>query len=154
MLYVYFPWIDHTVLQALVWAGNIRYKITNNRDFSLLQPVVRDFMEKTAVSNVTIIVTRRPNVIDLQEIATEDVNQDGQGSPVMMVMLWHRRPRRRPLLWFTCIVKYRNYMYSILFIIESCFSYILWHFLENWRFHILILYIDAKYKLDLLFVDF
>lgn len=46
------------------------------------------------MSNVTIIVTRRLNVIDLQEIATEDVNQDGQESPVMMVMLWHRRPRR------------------------------------------------------------
>lgn len=50
----------------------------------VIRPVVRDFMEKTAVSNVTIIVTRRLNVIDLQEIATEDVNQDGQGSPVMM----------------------------------------------------------------------
>lgn len=36
------------------------------------------------MSNVTITVTRRLNVIDLQEIATEDVNQDGQGSRVMM----------------------------------------------------------------------
>lgn len=36
------------------------------------------------MSNVTIIVTRRLNVIDLQESATEDVNQDGQGSRVMM----------------------------------------------------------------------
>lgn len=69
---------------------------TNNCDFSLFQPVIRDFMEKTAVSNVTTIVTRRLNVIDLQEIATEDVNQDGQGSHVLMVMFWHRRPHRRP----------------------------------------------------------
>lgn len=120
-----FTQIDHTVLQAVVWAGNIKYMNTNNRDFSLLQPVVRDFMEKTAVNNVTTIVTRRLNVIDLQESATEDVNQDGQGSPVLMVMFWHRRPRRRPLLSFTYILKWRNYMYSILFIIESCFSYIL-----------------------------
>lgn len=50
----------------------------------VIRPVIRDFMEKTAVSNVTIIVTRRLNVIDLQEIATEDVNQDGQGSHVLM----------------------------------------------------------------------
>lgn len=90
-----FTQIDHKVLQAVVWAGNIKYKITNNRDFSLLQPVVKDFMETTAMNNVTTIVTRRLNVIDLQEIAKEDVNQDGQGSPVMMVMFWHRRPRRR-----------------------------------------------------------
>lgn len=81
-----FTQIHHTVLQAVVWAGIIKYMNTNNRDFSLLQPVVRDFMEKTAVSNATIIVTRRLNVIDLQESATEDVNQDGQGSRVMMVM--------------------------------------------------------------------
>lgn len=91
-----FTQIDHTVLQAVVLAGSIKYIITNNRDFSLLQPVVKDFLEKTAVNNVTIIVTRRLNVIDLQENATEDVNQDGQGSLVMMVLLWHRRPRRRP----------------------------------------------------------
>lgn len=69
---------------------------TNNCDFSLFQPVIWDFMEKTAVSNVTTIVTRRLNVIDLQEIAMEDVNQDGQGSHVLMVMFWHRRPHRRP----------------------------------------------------------
>lgn len=67
-------------------AGSIKYIITNNRDFSLLQPVVKDFLEKTAVNNVTIIVTRRLNVIDLQENATEDVNQDGQGSLVMMLV--------------------------------------------------------------------
>lgn len=91
-----FTQIDHTVLQAVVLAGSIKYIITNNRDFSLLQPAVKDFLEKTAVNNVTIIVTRRLNVIDLQEDATEDVNQDGQGSLVMMVLLWHRRPRRRP----------------------------------------------------------
>lgn len=95
MIYVYFPLIDHTVLQAVVWAGNIKNKITNNRYFSLLQPVVQDFMETTAVNNVTIIATRRLNVIDLQESAMEDVNQDGQGTHVMMVMLWHRRLRRR-----------------------------------------------------------
>lgn len=56
----------------------------DGQEYIVIRPVVRDFMEKTAVSNVTIIVTRRLNVIDLQEIATEDVNQDGQGSPVMM----------------------------------------------------------------------
>lgn len=61
--------------------------ITNNRYYSLLQPVVQDFMEKIARNNVTIIVTRRLNVTDLQEIATEDVNQDGQGSHVMMVRI-------------------------------------------------------------------
>lgn len=53
--------------------------ITNNRYYSLLQPVVQDLMEKIAWNNVTIIVTRRLNVTDSQEIATEDVNQDGQG---------------------------------------------------------------------------
>lgn len=47
---------------------------------------MKDFLEKTAVNNVTIIVTRRLNVIDLQENATEDVNQDGQGSLVMMLV--------------------------------------------------------------------
>lgn len=52
-----FTQIHQTVLQAVVWAGIIKYMNTNNRDFSLLQPVVRDFMEKTAVSNVTKIVT-------------------------------------------------------------------------------------------------
>lgn len=118
-----FTQIDHIVLQAVAWEGNIRYKITNNRDFSLLQPVVQDFTETTAVNNVTTIVTRLLNVIDLQEIAKEDVNQDGQGSPVLMVMLWHSRPRRRSYLLFTYIVKWRNYMYSILFIMESCFSF-------------------------------
>lgn len=72
-----FTQINHIVLQAVVWEGNIKYKITNNRDFSLLQSVVQDFMETTAVNNVTTIVTRLLNVIDLQEIAKEDVNQDG-----------------------------------------------------------------------------
>lgn len=33
MIYVYFPLIDHTVLQAVVWAGNIKNKITNKRYF-------------------------------------------------------------------------------------------------------------------------
>lgn len=39
------------------------------------------------MNNVTIIVTRRLNVTDLQESVTEDVNQDGQGSRVMMVSI-------------------------------------------------------------------
>lgn len=38
------------------------------------------------MNNVTTIVTRLLNVIDLQEIAKEDVNQDGQGSPVLMAV--------------------------------------------------------------------
>lgn len=64
--------------------GSINYMITNN---SLLQPVAQGFMEKTAVNNVTKIVTRRLNVTDLQESVMEDVNQDGQGSHVMMVRI-------------------------------------------------------------------
>lgn len=56
--------------------GSINYMITNN---SFLQPVAQGFMEKTAVNNVTKIVTRRLNVTDLQESVMEDVNQDGQG---------------------------------------------------------------------------
>lgn len=44
-------------------------------------------MEKTAVKNVTIIVTRPLNVTDLTENAMEDVNQDGQGSLVMRVRI-------------------------------------------------------------------
>lgn len=67
--------------------GNINCMITNDRYFSLLQLVEQVYMEKTAGDNVTIIVTRPPNVTDLQEIATEDVNQDGQGSLVMMVRI-------------------------------------------------------------------
>lgn len=42
-------------------------------------------MEKTVVKNVTIIVTRPSGVTELQESATADVNQDGQGSLVMIV---------------------------------------------------------------------
>lgn len=42
-------------------------------------------MEKTVVKNVTIIVTRPSDVTELQESATADVNQDGQGSLVMIV---------------------------------------------------------------------
>lgn len=80
------------------WFGQVtlRTRLQTSVTFTLLQPVVQDFMETTAVNNVTIIATSRLNVIDLQESAMEDVNQDGQGTPVMMVMLWHRRPRRRP----------------------------------------------------------
>lgn len=67
--------------------GSINYMITN---ISLLQPVAQGFMEKTAVNNATKIVTRRLNVTDLQESVMEDVNQDGQGSHVMMVRtLYH-----------------------------------------------------------------
>lgn len=58
--------------------GDINCMITNDRYFSLLQLVVQVFMEKAALNNVTIIVTIPPNVTDLQESATEDVNQDGQ----------------------------------------------------------------------------
>lgn len=41
------------------------------------------------MNNVTIIVTRRLNVTDLQEIVMEDVNQDGRGSLVMMVDIYN-----------------------------------------------------------------
>lgn len=52
----------------------------------VIRPVVQGFMEKTAVNNVTIIVTRRLNVADLTESVMEDVNQDGQGPLVMMLV--------------------------------------------------------------------
>lgn len=58
----------------------------DGQDPCVTRPVVQDFMETTAVNNVTIIATRRLNVIDLQESAMEDVNQDGQGTPVMMLV--------------------------------------------------------------------
>lgn len=56
---------------------NLQFMLTNNR--SLLQSVVRVFMEQTAENDVAINVTKPSDVTKLQESATEDVNQDGQG---------------------------------------------------------------------------
>lgn len=56
---------------------NLQFMLTNNR--SLLQSVVRVFMEQTAGNDVAINVTKPSDVTKLQESATEDVNQDGQG---------------------------------------------------------------------------
>lgn len=44
-------------------------------------------MEKTVRNNVAIIVTRPLNVTDLQESVTEDVNQDGEETLVIMVSI-------------------------------------------------------------------
>lgn len=54
--------------------------------YNLLQLVVKVCMEKTVVNNVAIIVTRPPNVTDLQESATVGVNQDGEETLVIRLV--------------------------------------------------------------------
>lgn len=75
-------------------------------------------MEKTVVNNVAIIVTRPPNVTDLQESATVGVNQDGEETLVIRVRINDVK---------THIVD--NYIYSniLLYNSEPTLSYLSWN---------------------------
>lgn len=75
-------------------------------------------MEKTVVKNVAITVTIPPNVTDLQESATVDVNQDGEETLVIRVRINNVK---------THIVD--NYIYSniLLYNSEPTLSYLSWN---------------------------
>lgn len=77
---------DHTIRQAEIVTGYIKYMLMNKHYYYLLQLVVKVCMEKTVVKNVAITVTIPPNVTDLQESATVDVNQDGEETLVIRLV--------------------------------------------------------------------
>lgn len=109
---------DHTIRQAEIVTGYIKYMIMYKHYYYLLQLVVKVCMEKTVVNNVAIIVTRPPNVTDLQESATVGVNQDGEETLVIRVRINNVK---------THIVD--NYIYSniLLYNSEPTLSYLSWN---------------------------